>query len=241
MNFIKFSTALAVVLAASAALNGPAFASSPVTFDFSNLKHSGGGAGDLLPSEVLNTGYWKCTGGDLCSSDIDHGKFGGDLKYTVGGLTATATGFYGGQLVTAMQDHEAGWNPLRHIGAGLGVYHEAHVNSDDNVTEGETLKLKFSQVVTLSGVSLRADGHTGNFENNSTFLLDGHSFKLSHDINNLSITGSEFTFSYGGRDAEQFYLGGVTVSPVPEPETSAMLIAGLGLLGWSVRRRKRSV
>lgn len=33
-------------------------------------------------------------------------------------------------------------------------------------------------------------------------------------------------------------LSGVTVSPVPEPETYAMLLAGLGLMGTMVRRRK---
>jgi hypothetical protein len=33
-------------------------------------------------------------------------------------------------------------------------------------------------------------------------------------------------------------LSGVTVSPVPEPETYAMLLAGLGLMGTIVRRRK---
>jgi PEP-CTERM motif len=33
-------------------------------------------------------------------------------------------------------------------------------------------------------------------------------------------------------------LSGVTVSPVPEPETYAMLLAGLGLMGAMIRRRK---
>lgn len=28
------------------------------------------------------------------------------------------------------------------------------------------------------------------------------------------------------------------LSPVPEPETYAMLMAGLGLMGWLVRRKK---
>jgi len=33
----------------------------------------------------------------------------------------------------------------------------------------------------------------------------------------------------------------VSVSPVPEPETYAMLLAGLGLLGFAVKRRKQTV
>ncbi|HKX53004.1 MAG TPA: FxDxF family PEP-CTERM protein [Nitrosospira sp.] len=36
-------------------------------------------------------------------------------------------------------------------------------------------------------------------------------------------------------------LAGVTVSPVPEPETYAMLLAGLGLMGMMVRRRKEFI
>lgn len=34
------------------------------------------------------------------------------------------------------------------------------------------------------------------------------------------------------------YTGGITVAAVPEPETYAMLLAGLGLIGFSARRRK---
>ena len=233
------AVALAVCATSAFAAPKPAPLASSVTFDFSHLKTPGGGAGDLLPSEVLNSGYWKCTGGDLCSSDINNKVFGGDLKYTIGGLTATVTGYYNGKQVTAMQDHDGGYNPAKFIGAGLGVYHKLD-NGDDNVTKGEFLKLTFSQAVTLTGVSLRADGHTGKFDEDSTFLLDGHGLKLAHDLNNLSITRKEFTFGYGGHEAEQFYLGGVTVSPVPEPETYALLLAGLGLLGVAARRRKYS-
>ena len=37
-----------------------------------------------------------------------------------------------------------------------------------------------------------------------------------------------------------FYGGGVTVTPVPEPETYAMLLAGLGVMGAIARRRKQA-
>ena len=33
-------------------------------------------------------------------------------------------------------------------------------------------------------------------------------------------------------------LGYTAVAAVPEPETYAMMLAGLGLLGWAARRRK---
>ncbi len=33
--------------------------------------------------------------------------------------------------------------------------------------------------------------------------------------------------------------GGNSITPVPEPETYAMLLAGLGLLGWTARRRQQ--
>lgn len=46
--------------------------------------------------------------------------------------------------------------------------------------------------------------------------------------------------SYGGQfmriDALEMY----TISLVPEPQTYAMLIGGLGVLGWAARRRRRS-
>jgi hypothetical protein len=39
-------------------------------------------------------------------------------------------------------------------------------------------------------------------------------------------------------DYSQLYSNGtVSVTAVPEPETYAMMLAGLGLVGWSARRR----
>ncbi|MEK7708235.1 MAG: FxDxF family PEP-CTERM protein, partial [Pseudomonadota bacterium] len=39
----------------------------------------------------------------------------------------------------------------------------------------------------------------------------------------------------GGQFAS--YAGTMNISPIPEPETYAMLLAGLGLIGFSARRR----
>ncbi len=44
-----------------------------------------------------------------------------------------------------------------------------------------------------------------------------------------------------GGHVDGSYAGNFTVSAIPEPETYAMLLAGLGLLGFMSRRRKENV
>jgi hypothetical protein len=63
-------------------------------------------------------------------------------------------------------------------------------------------------------------------------------FASSADLTNALNTGALrvgiHTQGYVGGGSESF-----VTSPVPEPETYAMLLAGLGLLGFDVRRRRR--
>ncbi len=49
---------------------------------------------------------------------------------------------------------------------------------------------------------------------------------------NLHVNG---TVEAGGGS----YFGGITVTPIPEPETYAMMLAGLGFIGFVASRRKR--
>ena len=49
----------------------------------------------------------------------------------------------------------------------------------------------------------------------------------------------DFVPTGGGAQSFVFY-DGLTVTPVPEPETYAMLLAGLGLLTLTARRRTRA-
>lgn len=46
--------------------------------------------------------------------------------------------------------------------------------------------------------------------------------------------------NYSSPDSLEFLIDSVVTIPIPEPETYAMLLAGLGLIGFSVRRRKQN-
>ena len=73
---------------------------------------------------------------------------------------------------------------------------------------------------------------------------DATSFDLSGYAGTLAlIGGTAFTkVGIGGLDlngaSKGFDLDAVSISAVPEPESYAMLLAGLGLVGWVARRRR---
>ena len=212
-----------------------AFAAVPaMAVDF-NFYELGRGAGDYLP-----TNGTACTGGDRCSSNVDGGAFGGTLNFVSGGITARASASFVDGVSSVVQDSTGSWTFAN--SAGLGVYHSQN-NGDDNITFGETLTITFDRVVTLTGMGLRAEGHnfTG-WDQGATSLFNGARMLLPEGtgvINGLSATGSVFTFAFdSARTADQFYLASLTVAPVPEPETYALMLGGLAALGSVARRRK---
>ncbi|MDO9310382.1 MAG: FxDxF family PEP-CTERM protein [Nitrosomonas sp.] len=80
---------------------------------------------------------------------------------------------------------------------------------------------------TLNGVPLTLSP-TGDVESGSlpaTIFANGP----------LVLTVTGHSGATGGQFAS--YAGTMNISPIPEPETYAMLLAGLGLIGFSARRR----
>ena len=230
-----FLSAIAATLLAGASL--PACADA--VFDFYKLGRGAAG-GDFRPIDGI-----VCSGSDLCSSNVDWGVRGGDLTFVAGGVTARATATYRGAAAAVVQDSESGWTSSH--SAGLGVYHTSWNSSDDNITSGETLTVTFDRAVRLTSIGLRSDGHnfTG-WASDATFLFGGHSMALPDNIGSiaLDLIGQSFSFAFGGSHADQFYLSSMSVqtplpdaSTVPEPAGFALMLAGLGALGWTGRRR----
>lgn len=225
------------ILLAGAVFAAPAVQAQTV-FDFANLTNNGN-------SGFLPTNGVSCTGGDKCSSDVSS-VLNGTLSFASGGISVNATASYNGGAfgsgAAVVQDHENGYNNAASIGAGLGVYHQLNNSSDDNITVGEALKLSFNKTVTLSAIGLRDDGHNTSFSAGTKFdysfdNLNWTSANLTSSVA-LNHTGQDFYIRYGSTNGAQFYLSSMTVAAVPEPETYAMLMAGLGVIGFISRRRK---
>ena len=49
------------------------------------------------------------------------------------------------------------------------------------------------------------------------------------------------TGSWGGVYGGMFALGPIVTAPVPEPEIYAMMLAGLGIMGWAARKKKARI
>jgi hypothetical protein len=54
--------------------------------------------------------------------------------------------------------------------------------------------------------------------------------RLFSDAGTISTNGDQFTFR----------IDSLTIAAVPEPETYALMLAGLGLVGWAAKRRKQA-
>ena len=138
-------------------------------------------------------------------------------------------------------DSCTGWWKGNLNGQSAGVYDavlEALQNLDPTITSFTSLEylssisgseIDFSTL--LSGKTI-IGVHRGGA---GDFRPDGTSFYL---WNNLSET-DKLTISFKGLSNATLYMTGG--GAVPEPATWALMIAGIGLAGWQLRRRRQTV
>lgn len=70
-----------------------------------------------------------------------------------------------------------------------------------------------------------------------SFRLDSFS-RMGQPDRSLSIVGTNFQFTLGPDSPSPINIVVGAVTPVPEPTTWALMLAGFGVIGWSMRRGK---
>jgi len=176
-------------------------------------------------------------------------KFGaGALTLTGNNSFAGGTDLFGGTLVAASA-HALGTGDVAVFGGTLAT------RSASTVAIGGDLKLGSGSILDLG---LGPGGHTLllDVDGRMTFggmltisFLDGFLGAGLYDLFDFgSFEGAFSSFAFEGLSSSYvaslvFGANGVdlNVAAVPEPETYAMLLAGLGAMGWAARRKKRAL
>jgi len=107
-----------------------------------------------------------------------------------------------------------------------------------NLTGGVTYTLSFDLAGSQRGSTETANVNFGTAT--ASFTLNSSDPLTAHSLNFTPSASGIYSFSYEnlGGDNIGLLLDNVSVSAVPEPETYAMLLAGLGMLGFMLRSRK---
>jgi len=120
------------------------------------------------------------------------------------------------------------------LGLGVVEYNWIFPELDTRVEGGEYLLFKFTETVTLDNFLL-ADLPWGS----NNFFINGTKVRTDNRIADISGIGASDTFMFAS-SKDAFRVKSITVSPVPEPEAIAMMLAGLGVVGLVAARRKKA-
>lgn len=171
---------------------------------------------------------------------------GSSKTYTAGALQVTASGYDSNNALTTLYAKNAGGDEV-----GLGLANDP--SGQHEIASGMGyVQLDVSKLFGLaSGVSFFTGSTTGGeawqvFGSNTAGSLGTFLFGGSNEASYALPSFGKYSF-YDFRaspvkdDAPRanFLLGGLTVAAVPEPATWAMMFVGFGMMGASMRYRRR--
>jgi len=165
------------------------------------------------------------------------------LNLSKDGIDLTVTG-YRGNGTEAYLDVDF----LRGLGVVSGLLFGLVPKDSTQLNDSEYLVFKFNQPVTLVDYLL-CDNKPLLCPESRLGRTDGDKFSINGQIlptDNRLLTPSfegigpvdTFVFRTVANDA--YRVKSITVTPVPEPEAIAMMLAGLGVVGFVAARRKKA-
>ena len=171
----------------------------------------------------------------------------------LGGLGAVAVGST--LNLGYLQTDQAGTVSYSYLGQESGYSDRFYKLSTDSVpalVEANAFYTTASLATGTGKLDFKFEGDTGRFAKNNVSSMAEWASGTSIGLlgTNLTIGGNTYQYVIGYNDSagaatlgdwDDFVIGVnlSTVTPVPEPETHAMLLAGLALLGLAGRRRIR--
>ena len=125
-----------------------------------------------------------------------------------------------------------------HVVSGLGATYTLPGYFDLHVTDTQIFADNFafdSSWNTTAFNGFKVTDLTKNFS--ATYSVDGSNTMAGLTAGNITYGGNSISVNWGGLNFATNTVAVLNVSAVPEPDTYAMLFAGLGLLGFMARRK----
>jgi len=173
------------------------------------------------------------------------GNRGTSQSYTSGGLTVVASGFDASNGATALFGKNAG---AGEVGLGLAndpsgqneiYFGKGYVQLDFSALLGKVSNVSFFTNSTTQGEQWSIFGSNSSGSYSGAALLSGTN-ELSANLPGLGNWKFYDFVSTSQSGGQNFLIGGLTMTAVPEPATWATMLFGFGLMGAGLRRRRPS-
>ncbi len=178
---------------------------------------------------------------DNSNADFGWTQLGGTVRQGYQITSITVGGVLSGSLDIGQPDIVCGTNCTSYAGAATnsgGAEWKLTRNGNETSTTGQLANVTSPQAFssTLTG------GVDGDFKLDIYTFLRGFAeatqYSVYHNINNEVDWTEELFWTSESSIALSDLTLTVQISPVPEPGTYAMLLTGLGLVGFTARRRR---
>lgn len=244
---LTLATTLAVLLALSSSANATPFSGNNVNL-VGNATVLGNGDLQLTSGANYQDGAaWLAQA--FSTADSFDSRFSFSLANA--GYNPMADGFAfvmqnNGTAAIGAAGGNVGYNGLSAVGSVVQTWYNNHVglNIDGNAynTKAAPTDLGHANLITgTEDVSYNATtnmlGMTGNFNIDGTHYLVNDSAMINLALKFGPSMNLGFTGATGGSYADE-RITSFSVTAVPEPTSYAMLLAGLGLLGFMARRKR---